>query len=406
VNLQDAFNAVVHYDLSWNPTRHEQREGRVDRYGQKSPEVRATLMYGENNPVDGVVLKVILRKAESIRKELGVPVPVPDDDHTLQLLMKAVLQHKPGGRSQQELFDVTALEEAKALDIRWTSLAEKVKRNNTVFAQRRLRPAEVLPEWARMQAALGAQDDVYRFVARAMARHGAALDSLHRRSAPKAFRAPLGALPAELRERLSAESLEGTERVDFVQPAAPGTRFVHRSHPLVGALAEDLLERALQEDTDFVPEGPARLGRVGVWRSTAVEKKSLVVLLRLRHQITTTVGPARRRRTAVLLVEEAVPVALVGREAQVLTGDEVMRWLDAPAAGDLRPNVQQRLLEEALGQLAEAGGALEDIARRQAQTLADDHRRVREASRATGTTTVDALLPVDIMAAYLLLPPA
>jgi len=35
INLQDHFNAVIHYDLSWNPTRHEQREGRVDRYGHQ-----------------------------------------------------------------------------------------------------------------------------------------------------------------------------------------------------------------------------------------------------------------------------------------------------------------------------------------------------------------------------------
>src|SRR5262249_16087301 len=42
INLQDNFDAVVHYDLSWNPTRHEQREGRVDRFGQKAPAVRAT----------------------------------------------------------------------------------------------------------------------------------------------------------------------------------------------------------------------------------------------------------------------------------------------------------------------------------------------------------------------------
>jgi hypothetical protein len=58
------FDAVVHYDLSWNPTRHEQREGRVDRFGQERPVVRATLIYGANNPVDGAVLEVILRKAD------------------------------------------------------------------------------------------------------------------------------------------------------------------------------------------------------------------------------------------------------------------------------------------------------------------------------------------------------
>src|SRR5262249_15423705 len=41
VNLQEHFQAVVHYDLAWNPTRHEQREGRVDRFGQPKREVRA-----------------------------------------------------------------------------------------------------------------------------------------------------------------------------------------------------------------------------------------------------------------------------------------------------------------------------------------------------------------------------
>jgi len=51
VNLQRHFNAVVHYDLTWNPTRHEQREGRADRFGQASPTVRTLMLYGEDNPV-------------------------------------------------------------------------------------------------------------------------------------------------------------------------------------------------------------------------------------------------------------------------------------------------------------------------------------------------------------------
>ena len=46
VNLQDDFQAVVHYDLAWNPTRHEQREGRVDRFGQPREIVRAVTLYG------------------------------------------------------------------------------------------------------------------------------------------------------------------------------------------------------------------------------------------------------------------------------------------------------------------------------------------------------------------------
>jgi superfamily II DNA/RNA helicase len=37
INLQHLFTAVVHYDLAWNPTRHEQREGRVDRFRPAGP---------------------------------------------------------------------------------------------------------------------------------------------------------------------------------------------------------------------------------------------------------------------------------------------------------------------------------------------------------------------------------
>ncbi len=69
VNLQDAFHAVVHYDLAWNPTRHEQREGRVDRFGQQREQVQAVTLYGRDNSIDGIVLEVLLRKQSGLRWE-------------------------------------------------------------------------------------------------------------------------------------------------------------------------------------------------------------------------------------------------------------------------------------------------------------------------------------------------
>ena len=45
INLKQSFDAVLHYDLAWNPTRHEQREGRVDRFGQVKPEIRVVTYY-------------------------------------------------------------------------------------------------------------------------------------------------------------------------------------------------------------------------------------------------------------------------------------------------------------------------------------------------------------------------
>ena len=238
INLQEHFDAVVHYDLSWNPTRHEQREGRVDRFGQPSPTVRATLLYGADNPVDGAVLRVILRKAAAIREELGVPVPVPDEGHSLtQALLKAVLLRRRGSTGAIEGRQIELFES------HWEDTKEKAKRSRTVFAQRRIRPDEVLPEWHRSLAAVGGRDDVQRFASRALARLGSGLEALGR-----GYKVPTAPLPAEVRERLETEDIEGTVAIDFAYPPAPGCRPVQRSHPLVAVLADTLLGRTLSVD--------------------------------------------------------------------------------------------------------------------------------------------------------------
>lgn len=396
INLQQAFDAVVHYDLSWNPTRHEQREGRVDRFGQPSPKVRATLIYGANNPVDGAVLQVILRKAEKIRQELGVPVPLPDDDHTLtQALMKAVMLRS--NRGPQQAFDFEHYEESRMLDLRWTDLAEKAKKNRTVFAQRRLRPADVLPEWERMRAVLGSSDDVKRFATQAMARLGAAL-TFHARGAT----VPVSSLPSGLRERLASVGIEHDLRVDFIQPPAPGARFIHRSHPLIVTLADELLERALSGEAHDGQQ-LATLGRIGVWRSPAVSRITSVLLLRLRHQLIATRAGASR----TLLVEEALSVAWQGRaDPTEVQGDELLAWLQASAQGNLPEAVRSREIQTLLNTIQERQALLERLADAQAERLLADHRRVREAADARGRYEVRALKPVDVIAAYVLMPGA
>lgn len=394
INLQGLFTAVVHYDLSWNPTRHEQREGRVDRFGQKAREVRSTMLYGEDNPVDGAVLQVILRKAESIRKELGVLVPMPDDEGKLtQALMNAVLLRKGTPLNAQSQLDLFG-EPAKEIDLAWQSAKENAKQNRSIFAQRRLKPEDVLPEWRKSAAVLGGEADVERFVSRAASQLGAPLQPVKQH-----FKLLTEHLPGTVQERLTAEGLSGTLRIDFHQPAAQGATFIHRTHPLVAVLADTLLEQAL--DATPSVDDAAAVARAGAAFVSAVSLKTTVLLLRIRHQLTVTHGTSTR----LLMCEEAVAVAATGSDPFTeLSPEQTRQLLGAEATRNMPAPLRDRQLQSALDALPGWQPQFEAIAKARAQALLQDHRRVREAAEGRGSYQVTASLPVDVMGLYVLLP--
>jgi superfamily II DNA or RNA helicase len=69
MNLQGHCHHMLHFDLPWNPNRLEQRNGRIDRYGQTRPPVIAFLYARET--YDGELLATLIRKLESEIKRLG-----------------------------------------------------------------------------------------------------------------------------------------------------------------------------------------------------------------------------------------------------------------------------------------------------------------------------------------------
>ena len=70
LNLQRHCADLFHFDLPWNPSRLDQRNGRIDRKLQPAAEVFCRYFYYEQRPEDRV-LKVLVEKADRIREELG-----------------------------------------------------------------------------------------------------------------------------------------------------------------------------------------------------------------------------------------------------------------------------------------------------------------------------------------------
>ena len=70
LNFQRSCHDLLHFDLPWNPSRLEQRNGRIDRKLQPAPEVFCRYFFFPQRAEDRV-LQVLVRKSDTIRRELG-----------------------------------------------------------------------------------------------------------------------------------------------------------------------------------------------------------------------------------------------------------------------------------------------------------------------------------------------
>jgi superfamily II DNA or RNA helicase len=396
VNLQEHFQAVIHYDLAWNPTRHEQREGRVDRFGQRAHVVRAVTLYGTDNGIDGIVLDVLLRKHEQIRKALGIFVPVPDrsDDVVQAILEGLLLRDAPG---EQLAFEGIGLEKRTSLHREWDSAAARERQSRTKYAQAGIQPAEVARELAEMRASLGAPGEVATFTAEA-------LSALHAdiTQTPSGFRAATGVLPPGLRDALVTRHAEPLPfRRDL--PVPPREAYLDRTDPNVAAIARYVLESALDP---MVPADVRPARRCGVMRTSAVGRRTTLLLVRFRMHLEL---PGRDHRRQVI-AEDAQVLAYRGRadSGEWLPPAEVQVLLAARPSGNVPPDQATDFAERAVADVPGLLAHLDGFADVLANRLREDHIRVREASgqHARRQIAVRAQKPADILGVYVYLPAA
>lgn len=389
INLQQLFDTVIHYDLSWNPTRHQQREGRVDRFGQPAELVRSIMMFSPDSAIDGAVLDVVLRKAEEIRKATGITVPLPDERGPVtDALMAAVMLRQ--GKSQQLAFDLRLEDGTRAMEARWRDASENEKKSRARFAQNAMKPQEVAPEWEKVRTLLGSPEDAKTFIERAMSRFGVPLEPRK-----TLLIAHVHALEAGLKERLAQRNLTGSVRLAMTEPAPSGTELLTRTHPLTATLAEALVEASLD------PEALSGLGigRVGTWPTSAVQQMTRLALLRIRFKLT-----VHARKERLLLAEEAALVAIQGGRI-VAAGEAARELLNTPADADLAPSARDRFIAKAKEDLPGLlDGPLAEFVRLRAEGLMQDHARLRAAAGSASRVTVEAVLPPDVIGLFVLMP--
>lgn len=388
INLQQHFDAVVHYDLSWNPTRHEQREGRADRFGQPSDTVRTITYYGTDNRIDDIVLQVLLRKHEAIRSLLGISVPVPGNSNELvEAIVEGVLLAPP--EAQQLVFEELAGPQQRTLLDAWEDAAEQERRSQTMYAQERIDVDTVARELAAVRDAIGSQDRVEAFLRRAIPTYGGTV--VDQRDGT--VRIDLTETPVAVRGLAPTTVFDAAFRL----PVANYATHVSRTHPLVERLATHVLDAAIDDQVDGVA------ARCGAIRTDAVAVRTTLLLVRFRFHLLSVEADVERP----LLAEDAGVMAFIGApdSAQWLDDVDAATLLAARPAANISPEQARRFVAAVTDGFGALSGALHEEAETRGERLLDAHRRVRDAARRKGVRfRVRPHLPPDLLGVYVLLP--
>lgn len=391
INLQEHFDTVIHYDLSWNPTRHEQREGRVDRYGQEKDEVRMVTYYGLDNQIDGIVLSVLISKHKKIRSSLGISVPVPvDTDQVIEAIFEGLLLRGKKGTPDEQmlLFEDFMKPRREELYGKWdeAKLREE-KLSQTMFSHRPIKVEEVAREMEAMRAAIGAGVDVASFTKQALSAYRAVVTE-----AERDVRFDLTESPRAIKEAIGREQF--TAR--FELPLRDGQLYLNRTHPIVEELA------AYVRDTTLDPLSDSIAHRCGVIRTRQVNRRTTLMLLRLRYHIITKRGEEQ----IPLLAEDAQLVAFEGAPASA-------EWIDAEAAerilplqpdANVLPDQATIFLQKVLDEFALLQPHLQQVAEDRGAELLEAHRRVRTAAQMKGVSYEVKTETPDVLGIYVYLP--
>ena len=395
INLQEHFDAVFHYDLSWNPTRHEQREGRVDRYGQPEDTVRALTYYGIDNQIDGVVLDVLIRKHKQIRTSLGVSVPIPGDtEEVVEAIFEGLLLREESGNDLSDRlpgFDEFFAPKKEDLYSHWESVRDREKRSRTMFAQESVKVEEVARELEAVRSAIGGGEEVERFAKAAFQAHGAHV------SENGNVKIDLSDVPRAVKDAIGAN---GTDRIaaKFELPVKDGEVYLSRTHPIIEGLASHVMDTALD------PLGESEARRCGVTATFYVERRTTLLLVRYRYHILTSFPSGAER---ALLAEDCQLAAFAGSasDPQWLDSEEAEALLEAKAEGNVPPDRAEYFLKQVIAEGASLKERLGAAAEERGEELLEAHRRVRQASRQTGVRhRVEPKLPPDVLGVYVYLP--
>ena len=294
INLQHAAGQVVHYELPWNPNRLEQRNGRVDRFGQQRDTVHIRTMVMDET-LDASILKVLVRKAAQIRQEYGFSPPYFGEETDI---LELLAQHDIAiGPKQMTLFDDPSSGNGappdggpdEVEDPFSTDTLDRIQ-SDSFYGQTHIRLPDIEERLEETKRTIGSPEQIETFVRSGLDRFGCRVEANGDGSFRVAVTTPQlqDASVDRVIERATFDPEWGLED--------PDVTVLDLGHPLVRRLVEVVKQDTFREDEEHY-------GRTSYLVTGAAPEVSVVVHLLARYAAGGDGAPSS-------ILEELVPVGL------------------------------------------------------------------------------------------------
>jgi SNF2 family DNA or RNA helicase len=404
INLQDKFNAILHYDLPWNPNRLEQREGRVDRYGQPGwidkngvhqNTIDVKVLFGEDNPIDVVVLKIIIEKIQRIQNTSGVSIALADDNRSvMDKVLKEVLLNPDKAQNRfakQMRLDFGASPELDELDAEITNeieaAREKAEKIRSIFAHESIMPEEVKKDLHEVDEAIGDVATLEAFVIAASKLLGASFEKVVGGYIFKKM---------NMDDWMASALGQGEKiHISFQSPTPQGFRYIGRNHRFV----EQLCHRIITNSLDKERRGN-KAARASVFRTDAVNTQTTLIQFRVRNVI------CEVSKQHEMVSEE---MFLWGYEQtpdgiNALGIDQCKELLHNSNALDISNERQEIIFEKELEHFKQLHPDFIKVVETRSDELVNAHTRFAKYIGAKRFEAVTPVLPPDILGVYVLIP--
>lgn len=395
INLQEGFNALLHYDLPWNPNRLEQREGRIDRFGQQAATVEVALLYGSNNPIDGVVLEVLLRKAREIRRSIGIAVPFPENSASVMEAVTNAILLKPSvsikqASHQLSLFEAEEIEAEKNKVAQAFDEAKKREvASRSIFAHHAIKANEIEGDLKEVDDAIGDVKAVEQFVVESLRFMGVQVDGNK-----NGYKIYTTNIPQRLRDLLTDKN---EIQVSFKSPTPVGYKYLGRNHQFTEHLSHHIINNALHGADHSA-------ARASVLRSLEIKQRTVLFQLRVRNVI------AEQPTNKEVVAEEMWLWGYEGEliQKQFIVGKPALNLLmELKATQNMEQAEQIYWLEEEMQWVKDETTFrkhTDEVALERANHLVSVHTKVRKLVGGIKYNVVEPVLPMDVLGVYILLP--